>query len=179
MKENQITLFGLALKTIAAHTLTYFLVGLVASIVFNYAADFARPELRNFMRQLGDPIIALGPALQTIRGVLFALAFYPLREILFRRKNGWLITWWLLIALGILSTFAPASGSLEGAIYTTLPIRDQFFSGGMLEILTQSFLFSALLYYWVNHPEKGWMNWLLGILFSLVILMSLMGYFLA
>ena len=179
MKENQITLFGLALKTIAAHTLTYFLVGLVASIVFNYAADFARPELRNFMRQLGDPIIALGPALQTIRGILFALAFYPLCEILFRRKNGWLITWWLLIALGILSTFAPASGSLEGAIYTTLPIRDQFFSGGMLEILTQSFLFSALLYYWVNHPEKGWMNWLLGILFSLVILMSLMGYFLA
>lgn len=179
MKENQITLFGLAPKTIAAHTLTYFLVGLVASIVFNYAADFARPELRNFMRQLGDPIIALGPALQTIRGILFALAFYPLREILFRRKNGWLITWWLLIALGILSTFAPASGSLEGAIYTTLPIRDQFFSGGMLEILTQSFLFSALLYYWVNHPEKRWLNWLLGILFSLVILMSLMGYFLA
>lgn len=179
MKENQITLFGLALKTIAAHTLTYFLLGLVSSIVFNYAADFARPELRNFMRQLGDPIIALGPALQTIRGVLFALAFYPLREILFGRKNGWLITWWLLVALGILSTFAPASGSVEGAIYTTLPIRDQFFSGGMLEILTQSFLFSALLYYWVNHPEKRWMNWLLGILFSLVILMSLMGYFLA
>jgi hypothetical protein len=179
MKENQITLFGLALKTIVAHTLTYFLVGLVASIVFNYAADFARPELRTFMRQVGDPIIALGPALQTIRGILFALAFYPLRELLFRRKNGWLITWWLLVALGILSTFAPASGSVEGAIYTTLPIRDQFFSGGMLEILTQSFLFSALLYYWVNHPEKRWMNWLLGILFSLVILMSLMGYFLA
>ena len=179
MKENQITLFGLALKTIVAHTLTYFLVGLVASIVFNYAADFARPELRTFMRQVGDPIIALGPALQTIRGILFALAFYPLREILFERKNGWLITWWLLVALGILSTFAPASGSVEGAIYTMLPIRDQFFSGGMLEILTQSFLFSALLYYWVNHSEKRWMNWLLSILFSLVILMSLMGYFLA
>ena len=43
MKENQITLFGLTLKTIVAHTLTYFLVGLVASIVFNYAADFAQP----------------------------------------------------------------------------------------------------------------------------------------
>jgi len=179
MKENQITLFGLTLKTIVAHTLTYFLVGLVASIVFNYAADFARPELRTFMRQVGDPIIALGPALQTIRGILFALAFYPLGEILFRRKNGWLITWWLLVALGILSTFAPASGSVAGAIYTTLPILDQFFSGGMLEILTQSFLFSTLLYYWVNHPEKRWMNWLLGILFGLVILMSLMGYFLA
>jgi hypothetical protein len=176
MKENQITLFGLTLKAIVAHTITYFLVGLTASIVFNYAADFARPELRTFMRQIGDPIIALGPALQPIRGILFALAFYPLREVLFKRKNGWLVTWWLLVSLGIFSTFAPASGSLEGAIYTTLPIREQFFSGGMLEILSQSFLFSSLLYYWVNHPEKRWMNWLLGILFGLVLLMSVMGY---
>lgn len=176
MKDNQITLAGLTLKTIVAHTLTYFLVGLVASIVFNYSADFARPELRAYMRQLGDPIIALGPALQALRGILFALAFYPLREILFNKKNGWLITWWLLVALGIFSTFGPAPGSVEGAIYTTLPILDQFFSGGMLEILTQSFLFSTLLYYWVNHPEKRWLNWLLGILFALALLMSLMGY---
>ena len=176
MKDDQITLFSLTLKAIVAHTLTYFVVGLVASIVFNYAADFARPELQMYMRQLDDPIIALGPALQPIRGILFALAFYPLREILFKRRNGWLVTWWLLVALGILSTFGPASGSVEGAIYTTLPILDQFFSGGMLEILTQSFLFSVLLYHWVNHPEKRWLNWLLGILFLLVLFMALLGY---
>lgn len=176
MKDNQITLFGLTLKAIVAHTLTYFLVGLVASTVFNYQADFARPELRGYMRQIGDPIIALGPALQPLRGILFALAFFPLREILFRKKNGWLITWWLLVALGILSTFGPAPGSVEGAIYTTLPLQEQFFAGGMLEILMQSFLFSTLLYYWVNNPEKRWISWLLGVLFVLVLLMSLMGY---
>jgi len=176
MNENRITLPGLTLKTIVSHTLTYFLVGLVASVVFNYSADFARPELQSYMRQLGDPTIALGPALQPIRGILFALAFYPLQEILFRKRNGWLLTWWLLVALGIFSTFGPSPGSVEGAIYTTLPIIDQFLSGGMLEILTQSFLFSALLYYWVNHPEKRWLNWLLGILFALVILMSALGY---
>jgi hypothetical protein len=176
MKENQITLLSLTLKAIVSHTLTYFLVGLVASVIFNYSADFARPELRMYMRQLGDPWIALGPALQPIRGILFALAFYPLREILFKRQNGWLITWWLLVTLGILSTFGPAPGSVEGAIYTTLPFVDQFLSGGMLEILSQSFLFSVLLYYWVNHPEKRWLSWLLGILFALVVLMSLMGY---
>ena len=176
MKNNEITLFGLTLKAIVAHTLTYFLIGLIASTVFNYQADFARPELRGYMRQIGDPIIAFGPALQPIRGVLFALAFFPLREILFRRKNGWLIMWWLLFALGILSTFGPAPGSVEGAIYTTLPLRDQFFSGGMLEILSQSFLFSVLLYYWVNHPDKRWINWVLGVLFVSVFLMSAMGY---
>jgi hypothetical protein len=178
MKENQITLLGLTLKTIVAHTITYFVVGLAALTVFDYAAQFAKADVRTFMRQTSDPIVALGPALQPIRGILFALAFYPLREVLFRKKNGWLITWWLLVSLGILSTFGPTPGSVEGIIYTTLPIAAQF-SGGMLEILTQSFLFSALLYYWLNHPEKRWMNWLLGIVFALVVLMSLMGYLVA
>ena len=176
MKVEHITLPGLLLKAIVSHTLTYFLVGLFASVVFNYAADFSRPELSTYMRQIGDPVIALGPALQPLRGILFALAFYPLREMLFGRKNGWLTMWWLLIALGILSTFGPTPGSVEGAIYTKLPITDQFLSGGMLEILTQSFLFSVLLYSWVNHPEKRWLNLVLGSLFVLVILMSAMGY---
>jgi hypothetical protein len=176
MKENQITLFGLTLKAIAVHTITYFLVGLVAYNLFNYTADFAQADMRTWMRQTNDPIIALGPALQFLRGILFALAFYPLREILFGRKNGWLVTWLLLVTLGILSTFGPAPGSVEGAIYTTLPLRGQFLSGGMLEVLTQSFLLSGILYYWVNHPEKRWLNWVLGIVFALAVLMSLMGY---
>jgi hypothetical protein len=178
MKEDQIPLLGLTLKAIVSHTITYFVVGLVAFNVFNYAADLAQPEMNTWMRQTNDPIVALGPALQPVRGILFALAFYPLRDVLFRRKNGWLVTWWLLVSLGILSTFAPASGSVEGIIDTTLPISNQF-SGGMLEILTQSFLFSVLLYYWVNHPEKRWMNWLLGIVFVLVVLMSIMGFLVA
>ena len=176
MKENQITLFGLTLKAIVVHTITYFLVGLVASTVFNYASDFAQADMRTWMRQTDDPIVALGPALQFLRGILFALAFYPLREILFGRKNGWLVTWLLLVMVGILSTFAPASGSVEGVIYTILPVREQFLSGGFLEVLTQSFLLSGILYYWVNHPEKRWLNWVLGILFVLVLLMSLLGY---
>jgi hypothetical protein len=176
MKENQITLPSLALKSIVAHTLTYFLVGFIAYSVFNYTSDFAQANMRTWMRQTDDPIIALGPALQFLRGILFALAFYPLREILFGRRNGWLVIWLLLVSLGILSTFGPAPGSVEGAIYTILPLREQFLSGGMLEVLSQSFLFSLLLYFWVNHPEKRWINWVLGILFGLALLMSVMGY---
>ena len=175
MEDKQNTLFGLTLKTIAAHTITYFLVGFLAFTIFNYQAQFAEAEVRTWMRQTDDPVVALGPALQPLRGIIFALAFYPLREVLFRQKNGWLITWWVLVALGILSTFGPTPGSVEGMIYLA-PSASGFFSGGLLEILTQSFLFSALLYYWVNHPEKRWLNWLLGILVLLVVLMSIMGY---
>ena len=178
MKDNQITLIGLTLKAIAAHTITYFLIGFLAFTIFDYASQFAQTEVQTWMRQTDDPVVALGPALQPIRGIIFALAFYPLREVLFKRKNGWLITWWLLIALGILSTFGPTPGSVEGMIYLA-PSSSRFFSGGLLEILTQSFLFSALLYYWVNHPDKRWLNWLLGTLFVLVVFMSLMGYLVA
>jgi hypothetical protein len=178
MSNTQPTFVGLTLKTIVVHTVTYFLVGLTALTLFDYSARFAEPPLVYFMRPTSDPVVALGVALQPIRGVLFALAFYPLREILFGRPNGWLITWLLLVALGIFSTFGPAPGSVEGVIYTTLPIREQF-SGGMLEVLTQSFLLASVLYYWVNHPRKRWLNWGMGVLFVLVLLMSIMGFVVA
>jgi hypothetical protein len=178
MQEKQVSLLGLTWKTIVAHTITYFIAGALAFTIFNYASQYAQPELRTYMRQTSDPIVALGPALQPIRGIIFALAFYPLREILFGRKRGWLITWWLLVALGILSTFGPAPSSVEGMIYTNIPFRTQL-SGGLVEILAQSLLFSGLLYYWVNHPEKRWLNWVLGIFFGLVVLMSGMGFFAA
>jgi hypothetical protein len=176
MKENQITLPGLTLKAIIVHTVTYTVVGLVALNLFNYASNFAQADMRTWLRQTTDPMVALGPALQSIRGILFALAFYPLREILFGRKNGWLVTWLLLVSLGIFSTFGPTPGSVEGAIYLTLPVREQFITGGMLEVLTQSFLLSGILYYWVNHPEKRWLNWALGLMFLLAVLISAMGY---
>jgi hypothetical protein len=125
------------------------------------------------MRQTDDPLVQAGVLFQPIRGVLFGLVFYLLRNVLFRQKNGWLITWITLVVVGILSTFAPASGSIEGLIYT----RPAFMSlwGGLVEILSQSFLLSVLIYYWVNHPEKRWLNWVLGILFFIALILPVLG----
>jgi hypothetical protein len=175
MSTRKLTFFDLAVKTIVVHTVTYFIIGLIAFTVFNYAVSYAEPGMAAFMRQTDDPIVALGPTLQPIRGVLFALAFFPLQEILFKRKNGWLVTWSLLVMLGIFSTFGPAPGSVEGLIYTTLPIRAQL-SGGMLEVLAQSFALASLLYYWVNHPRVKWLNWVLGVLFVFALLLPLLGF---
>src|SRR5258708_18432457 len=153
----------LAAKTIVCHTLTYILMGILASHFLNYAEAFARSDFG--MRPITSSWVMAGPLFQPLRGLIFALAFYPLRSLLFGRKNGWLLMAWMLIALGILSTFGPASGSIEGMIYTLAPIREQLL--GWLEIVPQALLLSALLCYWVNHPKK-WMNWLLGILFALM-----------
>ena len=93
--------------------------------------------------------------------------------MLFDRKFGWLVMWTTLVTVGILSTFGPSPGSVEGMVYTVFPIPLQLI--GMVEVLAQSLLLSVILCYWVNHPEKRWLTWLLGIAFFLVILLPTMG----
>jgi hypothetical protein len=161
----------LAAKTAVCHTMTYMFMGVLAAHFLNYAELLARPD--SGMRHINDPWLMAGPLFQPIRGLVFALVFYPLRETLFGKKNGWLLMAWMLIALGILSTFGPASGSIEGMIYTTAPIALQL--RGWLEIVPQAVLLSALLCYWVNHPEKKWLNWLLGILFFVAMALPVLG----
>ncbi len=175
-KQN-ITFLGLTVKTAVVHTVTYFIMGLLALYLLEYRTAFSEPITREYMRQVSDPIVALGPALQFIRGILFAIAFHPLREILFGRKNGWLITWLLLVSLGILSTFAAAPGSVEGLLYTKMPVGLQI--SGWAEVMIQALLLSAILYYWVNHPEKKWLSWVLGIVYVLAVIFSILGFVLA
>jgi len=173
MDTPQPRFWGLAARTMVAHTITYIFMGALAASFLDYKTAFARPELACWMRQFNDPWLMAGPLLQPIRGLIFALVFYPLRESLFGKKNGWLVMSWMLVALGILSTFGPAPGSVEGMIYTRLPVFGQM--TGWLEVVPQAFLLSALLYYWVNRPEKKWLNWTLGVVFSLAMLMIVMG----
>jgi hypothetical protein len=173
MNNNQPSFTALAVKTIVVHSVTYFLMGALASTLLDYAERFARPEMACWMRQLDDPLIMAGPLFQPIRGFILALAFYALREVLFVRKNGWLIMWWTLVALGILSTFGPAPASVEGMIYTVIPLSDQL--TGWLEVVPQALLLSGILSYWVNHPEKKWLNWVMGGVFVLSVLLSVAG----
>jgi len=173
MNNSRPGLLGLSVKTIVVHTVTYMLMGILASTLMNYEEEYALPWMVCWIRQFGDPIITAGPLFQPVRGLVFALALYPLREVLFGEKNGWLVMWWLLVALGILSTFGPATGSIEGMIYTVIPIASQL--RGWLEVVPQALLFSAGLYYWVNHPEKRWLDWVMGIVFVIAVLLPVLG----
>ena len=171
--EDRLTFARLALATIVVHTITYFVAGLMAYTLGDYEATFAQPPLSYFMRPTTDRLVMAGPLFQPIRGLIFASAFYPLRRVLFGERRGWLLLWWLLLALGVLSTFGPAAGSVEGLIYTTISPRNQIL--GLWETVLQSLLFSVLLYYWVNHPEKRWLGWTMGIAFAIVLLLPILG----
>lgn len=171
VEDPPVPFLALTAKTMVSHTLTYILMGILAAHFFNYAAMLARPD--SGMRPMTSPWVMAGPLFQPVRGLIFAAVFYPLREHLFGRKNGWLLMAWMLIGLGILSTFGAASGSVEGMIYTRTPILLQLRGG--LEVVPQALLLSALLCYWVNHPGKKWLNWLLGALFFLMVALLVMG----
>lgn len=173
MAHSSTDFVGLAAKTIVVHTVTYFLMGLLAASLLNYAERFARPDMVCWIRPIDDPMVMAGPLFQPVRGLIFALVFYPLREVLFGRKHGWLIMWWTLVGLGILSTFGPPPGSVEGLIYTRIPILDQL--TGWLEVVPQALLLAVLLCYWVNHPEKRWLNWVLGVIFFAMLLLPALG----
>ena len=169
--DLQIRFLPLAVKTVICHTVTYFVMGVLAFHFLHYADLFNKPN--SGLRPMTDPLIVFGPALQMVRGVLFATVFYPLREILFGRWNGWLLAAWMLIGIGILGTFAAPPGSVEGFIYTTVPIRSHV--RGYLEIVPQALLLSVLLYYWVRHPGKAWLNWVLGVAYSICVLLPMVG----
>lgn len=177
LEKERIRLPGLTAKTVVVHTVTYFVAGVLAYTLGGYEQSFSEPPLSYFMRPTSDRWVMAGPLLQPVRGVIFALALYPLRNVLFAQRRGWLILWWLLLALGVLSTFGPAPGSVEGLIYTIIPPLDQIM--GLWEVLLQTFLFSAMLVYWVNHPEKRWLTWTLAIAFSIVMILGVLGLLVA
>ena len=169
-------LLGLTIKAMVVHTITYFVMGILAFTFLHYTEAFANGPLACLMRPTTDVWVRAGVLFQPIRGAIFALAFYPLREPLFGRKNGWLIMWWTLVALGILSTFGAAPGSVEGIIYTKLPSPT---ITSYIEVVPQALLLAAILFYWVNHPEKNWLSWLLGSLFVVVMLLPALGLLVA
>lgn len=173
METNRMTFVGITVRTIVVHTVTYFIVGLLAFSIFDYTARFAEAGFSALMRPTDDPLVAAGPLFQPIRGLLFGIVFYLLRDVFFARKNGWLIMWVALVFLGIFSTFGPSPGSIEGLIYTTLPVGDQLL--GLIEVLVQSFLLSYVLFYWVNHTDKRWISWVLGGLFVIGLLLPVLG----
>jgi len=173
MTHDDLRFSQLAIKTVIVHTVSYSAVGILAFNLLDYATLYAAPDMAGIMRQTTDPIILAGPLVQPVRGLVFALAIYPLRQVFLTREHGWLLLWWLLLALGIISTFGPAPGSVEGLVYTRMSVPHQLL--GLLEIVAQSLLLASGVVYWVNHSEKRWLTWALAVAFVLAMALPVVG----
>lgn len=161
------------IKTVIVQTVSYFIVGVLAFLTLDYSTRYAASAVAAFARSTNDPLVMAGPLFQVIRGLLFGILFYLLREPFFRRGNGWLLLWAALIIVGIIGPFLGGPGSLEGLVYSRLPLDFQLIS--LPEVLIQSLILSGLLFYWVRRPHNKWLGWVLGIIFSLIIVITTLG----
>lgn len=168
-----LSLWTVVAKTTVVHTVTYFAMGLLAMGVFRYSRRLADPAVATTMRGTDDPLVRAGVLFQPIRGVLFGLVFYLLRDVVFAQSAGWLVLWAVLVVIGIVSTFGPARGSIEGLIYLKQPFTKLWV--GMFEVLTQSFLLAAVTFAWVTHPGSAWLDRVLVVLFAISLALPALG----
>ena len=166
------TFLMIGLKATIVHSLTYFLVGVLAFVLLDYSARFADPSVTAYSRPTSDPLVMAGPLFQPIRGFLFGVVFYLLRDSIFRRPRGWLILWATLVVIGIIGQFIGGPGSIEGLVYTRLPVWFQLTL--LPEVFVQTLLLSILLFYWTYHPKR-WLNWILGVAFLLILIFPALG----
>ncbi|MCS5491014.1 hypothetical protein [Algoriphagus limi] len=157
----------------ASHTIAYFFAGLFGLFVVDYKAWFSEGAISTFMLPTDTPIVALGPALQLFRGIIMALVLWPIYQVIIEGRRGFLKLWLLILGLSVFSTFAAAMGSIDGFIYTNVPISEQVM--GYPEAFLWASQFVGIL--WVFYKfEKRAINLVAIILFVLIIFMSVMGY---
>lgn len=132
------------LRAMLWHTVTYLLAGLVASRALDYKWAFHEPVIRDYMKDFDAATVGFGPWLQPIRGLIVGVVLLPFKETLARQTQGWLFLWGLLVGIGILSTSAAAPSSVEGLLYSRVPLWYHLF--GLPEVLLQTLAFSVLLH---------------------------------
>jgi len=173
MANKNLEYFKFTWRITAAHTIAYFCAGIFALLVIDYKNWFSEGAISSFMLPTDTPIVALGPALQVFRGLIIALVLLPLREVFTNGKYGYIKLWLLVLGLSVFSTFAAAMGSLDGFIYTNVPIIEQVM--GYPEAFLWTTMFVGILWAFYKF-EKRAINVIAIILFVLIILMSIMGY---
>ena len=82
------------------------------------------------------------------------------------------LLWGLFLGLAILSPVGPTPGSVEGFIYTKVPVPLQAI--GWFEALPQTLAFSMLVVAWRARPHRAW-SWTMTGLCAIVVLLSLAG----
>lgn len=125
------------------HILTYIVSGIIFSNLFDYQTLFTLGNAKYFMRDMSSLSTVIGPAVQVFRGILFGLIILLFRDSIMRKPFAWLRLWGVIAVLGIINTPGPSPFSIEGLVYTQLPL--EFHIKGAPEILFQTLLFSVLI----------------------------------
>lgn len=114
MKGKDIRLYLLRFSLI--HVVTYFFIAYPFLML-----QSALPEAHQLSLDLYEPFRALSLQSffgQLLRGLAFALIFYPFYQRVFREKGGGVVLFLSLWGLALIASVEPQPGSIEGLIYT-------------------------------------------------------------
>lgn len=167
---NETTVF--IWRVTALHVITYFIISMISIYIFDYQYLFESNEVEAIMKPVNSKWVALAPGLQVLGGLVFGIVLWPFKSVILSR-NGWFKLWFLFIGLSILFTFGPAIGSIDGMIYTKVPVRLHLTF--LPELIVQALLLSSGIYLWYQKPNK--VLTILSIIFVVVIIaLSIAGY---
>lgn len=147
-KSNKNLLF--VLYVTFAHCVTYFICGVIFSKLMGYSEWWQQPVLCDYLRTFDGAASAAGPFVQIIRGLLFGVVLLMLRDFI-KAKYGWLKLWCIFLGIGIIGAPAAAPCSIEGVIYSKLPVAFHFV--GLPEVCSQTLLFSVMIHRHLNPSE--------------------------
>jgi len=113
---------------------------------------YSMPDVAVFMRPTTVPLVMAGSLFQLFRGPIIALALYPFREVFINSRRGWALLWGLLLALMIVAPAGASPGSIEGLVYTKIPLW--FHIIALPEVILQTLAFSWLTITWERHAKN-------------------------
>ena len=110
-----------------AHTVAYSFAGIFALAVMKYREHYASDSLGLLMLPVDSPIVALGPALNILRGIILGFILLSVRTIILGCK-GFLKLAVLTLGLSFISTIGPTPGSFDGYIYPNCLLNTTFWA---------------------------------------------------
>lgn len=136
------------MKATVAHFVSYLICGLIFSKLFNYEVLFKLDNVQYFMRDAYGNSSLIGPFVQILRGAIIGCILLILKDNVLKKKNSWLYFWIIFAGLGIICTPGAAPASIEGIVYSQLPL--EFHLKTAPELIVQTLLFSL----WVTGDFK-------------------------
>lgn len=160
-------------RATALHVFSYTTAGLIAFSLIDYETFFSSGVLATFMRPVSAPLVALGPCLQIIPGLVLSMMLFPFRSVFLGSKNGWASLLLLIAGFSIFSPQIPGPGTFEGVVYTQASMAEHLLS--LPETIIYSLLFSTGLVCWFKFPNRIW-NLMSIAAVVLIFAMSILGY---
>jgi hypothetical protein len=133
------------------HLLTYILIGFLFNIFQNTLLESGRIALDYY--EPFRPIGIMTMIGQILRGLTFALVFYPFYNVLFENRRGRLILFGAMWGVALFGSVEPQPGSIEGIIYTTISFTEHL--SVLIAVALQMLLFVWLFFKWELASQKS------------------------